>query len=152
MLRIGFLILGLACLAGCFLDSVIGPGYFVSLAVKDAGCTQTTGFGGFEELAVSEGFRKIHSQEDTNFYVLYYRRNLSSEEIRKFHYRFVNIGLTCDYRNKSLGVEVMNDWEGQQIAAKMEIDRLSDRYVDLLEQQHGKGTVTDIRRRTGPPF
>jgi len=83
MLRIGFLILGLACLAGCFLDSVIGPGYFVSLAVKDAGCTQTTGFGGFEELAVSEGFRKIHSQEDTNFYVLYYRRNLSREEVQQ---------------------------------------------------------------------
>lgn len=152
ILRWVLLIFGLALLNGCFLDSVIGPGYFVRLTENSSGCTQARDFGALEDFAVAEQFRKTHSHEDNVLHTLYYRRDLNEDDARKLRYRFISIWLSCDYRDDALSVTVMNDWEGWQVAAKMEIDRLSDRYVLLLERQYGEGTVREIRKRTGPPF
>ena len=125
---------------------------WIRLTENSSGCTQARDFGALEDFAVAEQFRKTRSHEDNVLYTRYYRRDLNEEDVRKLRYRFISIWLSCDYRDDALSITVMNDWEGWQVAAKMEIDRLSDRYVILLERQYGEGTVREIRKRTGPPF
>jgi hypothetical protein len=146
------LLIGFLFLNGCFLDPVIGPGYLARMEVTDSDCTKGDNFEALGQVAAVEGFKKIQSHQDNERHAYYYIRNLNELEYRSVRHRFIQIWFSCGYKDSSLIVTVMNDWDGQQPALKVEIDRLSDRYVEIWKQRAGEGAVKEIRKRTGPPF
>ena len=132
------LLIGLLSCNGCFLDPIIGPGYFVRMEVTNSGCTKGDNFEALEQVAAVEGFKRIQSHQDNEWHAYYYIRNLNEVEYRSISHRFIQVWFSCDYKVSSLKVTIMNDWDGQQAPVKVEIDRLSDRYVEILKRRYGE--------------
>ncbi len=138
-------------LNGCFLNSVIGPGYAVDIEVSDIVGLKYNDIRFIDDIIANEEFTV--------------KRVTPSDKSECVHFAKdsppVQVGYCYDIKRfsddtiqgiRNFGLLVSNDWEGKEPAIKQEIDRLGDVLYKALADRFGKENVKIERRRSGPPF
>lgn len=139
-------------LPGCFLYSVIGPGYAVDIEVNANKELKIKDIAFLENIIIAERFmgKRITSADQRE--CVYFIKDEPQ----------IQIGYCYDRDKKSLGDDVQiiknfrllisNYWKGQTPAIKQEIDRLAEIFYKELVTQFGAENTQMEKRRTGPPF
>jgi hypothetical protein len=76
--RLIILVLLTLSLQGCFLNPIMGPGYWVSIEVTDPNFLREN-MSQFDQIAIREQFKKVKTAEETNWYCDYYHYDSSEK-------------------------------------------------------------------------
>jgi hypothetical protein len=143
-------------LQSCFLYSTVGPGYSVSIEVTNS-IRPGTENNDFIDIALEkEKFTKdrVTSYEHETY--ILYTKKINQPELGHPYIQVIFLthfnernpaAISNTYR-----IIIHNDYEGQRLVLKQEIDRVSDILYNKLETRFGIGNVLIKRQRTGPPF
>ncbi len=138
-------------LQGCFLHSVIGPGYAVDIKVTCNETLKIEDIKFLEDIVTTEGFKGKRVTPSDKWECVHFIKDKPQIQVGYSYDREKHLVDNAQVI-RNLRVMVSNDWKGQEPALKQEIDRLADIFYKELSNRLGIENIHVERMRTGPPF